>query len=82
VSGTVTNMMTGKGRFELDYRGELLVGEETRSPSSSDPRHGIASAYGQHGMSMTCDYCMSTPYQGSGTCKLSSGAQYQVHIGG
>src|SRR6266849_908090 len=27
LSGTVTNMMTGKGRFELDYRGELLVGE-------------------------------------------------------
>jgi hypothetical protein len=82
LSGTVTNMMTGKGRFELDYRGELLVGEATRSPSSADPRHGVASAYGQRGTYMTCEYRMSTPYQGSGTCNVSSGAQYQVHIGG
>src|SRR5207302_640063 len=27
VSGTVTNMMSGKGRFLLDYKGELLSGE-------------------------------------------------------
>jgi len=25
---------------------------------------------------------MTTPYQGTGSCKLSNGAQYQVHIGG
>ena len=30
VSGTVTNMMTGKGRFQLHYNGELLTGEATR----------------------------------------------------
>src|SRR5262249_3109724 len=30
VSGTVTNMMSGKGRFVLDYRGEILSGEATR----------------------------------------------------
>jgi hypothetical protein len=82
LSGTVTNMMTGKGRFELDYRGELLVGEATRSPSSIDPRHGVANAYGQRGTYMSCDYRMSTPYQGTGTCSVSSGALYQVHIGG
>jgi hypothetical protein len=81
LSGTVTNMMTGKGRFELDYRGELLVGEATRSPLSQDPRHGVANAYGQRGTYMTCEYRMSTPFQGTGTCNVSSGAQYQVHIG-
>ncbi len=81
LAGTVTNMMTGKGRFELDYRGELLVGEATRSPSSADPRHGVANAYGQRGTYMSCEYHMSTPYQGTGTCNVSSGAQYQVHIG-
>lgn len=82
LSGTVTNMMTGKGRFELDYRGELLVGEATRSPSAGDSRRGIASAYGTRGTYMNCEYRMSTPYQGIGTCSLSSGALYQVHIGG
>ena len=30
VSGTVTNMMTGKGRFQLNYKGEVLTGEATR----------------------------------------------------
>ena len=80
LSGTVTNMMTGKGRFELDYRGELLVGEATRV--SGDDRRGIANAYGQRGTFMNCEYRMTTPYQGTGTCNLSSGARYQVHIGG
>jgi hypothetical protein len=82
LSGTVTNMMTGKGRFELDYRGEWLVGEATRSPTVGDGRRGVANAYGQRGTYMTCEYRMSTPSQGIGTCSLSSGALYQVHIGG
>lgn len=80
LSGTVTNMMTGKGLFRLDYKGEILSGEATRV--SGDQRRGVANAYGQHGTYMTCDYRMNTPYQGTGTCKLSTGALYQVHIGG
>jgi hypothetical protein len=80
LSGTVTNMMTGKGRFQLDYRGEILVGEATRAPG--DERAGIANAYGDRGTYMNCTYRMTTPYQGTGTCNLSTGAQYQVHLGG
>jgi len=80
LSGTVTNMMTGKGIFQLNYRGEILAGEATRVPG--DERRGIANAYGQRGTYMSCDYRMTTPYQGTGTCNLSTGAQYQVHIGG
>jgi hypothetical protein len=80
LSGTVTNMMTGKGMFQLNYRGEILSGEATRVPG--DDRRGIANAYGQRGTYMSCDYRMTTPYQGTGTCSLSNGAQYQVHIGG
>ncbi|MEO8754018.1 MAG: hypothetical protein ABI624_15210 [Casimicrobiaceae bacterium] len=79
LSGTVTNMMTGKGRFQLDVAGELLVGEATRVPG--DDRAGLASAYGQRGTYMNCEYRMTTPYQGTGTCNLSTGAHYQVHIG-
>ena len=80
LSGTVTNMMTGRGVFQLNYRGDTLVGEATRVPG--DDRRGVAHAYGQHGTYMTCDYRMTTPYMGTGTCSLSNGAQYQVHIGG
>jgi hypothetical protein len=79
LSGSVTNMMNGKGRFQLDYNGEMLVGEATRL--SNDERSGVANAYGQRGTYMTCSYKMSTPYRGAGTCSLSNGAQYQVHLG-
>ncbi len=79
ISGTVTNMMTGKGRFQMDYKGELLTGEATRV--SGDDRRGVASAYGPRGTYMSCEYKMTSPYQGAGTCTMSSGAQYQVHLG-
>lgn len=79
VSGTVTNMMGGKGRFLIDYRGELLTGEATRV--SGDERKGVASAYSPAGSYMSCEYQMTTPYQGAGTCTFSNGARYQVHIG-
>jgi hypothetical protein len=79
VTGTVTNMMGGKGRFMLDYRGELLTGEATRV--SGDERRGVASAYGPSGSYMSCDYQMNTPFQGAGNCMFSNGARYQVHIG-
>ena len=79
VSGTVTNMMTGKGRFQLQYAGELLTGEATRV--SGDERKGIASAYGASGSFMSCEYQMHTPLQGAGSCNFSNGAKYKVHIG-
>ena len=79
VSGTVTNMMSGKGRFQLQYAGEVLTGEATRV--SGDDRKGIASAWGPSGAFMSCEYQMHTPMQGAGTCNFSNGARYKVHIG-
>jgi len=79
VSGTVTNMMSGKGRFQLQYAGEVLTGEATRV--SGDDRKGIASAWGPSGAFMSCEYQMHTPLQGAGTCNFSDGARYKVHIG-
>ena len=79
VSGTVTNMMNGKGRFQLNYHGETLTGEATRV--SGDERKGVASAYGPTGAFMSCEYQMSTPLRGAGTCNFSNGARYQAHIG-
>lgn len=79
LSGTVTNLMTGKGQFQLDMAGELLSGEATRVPGNE--RSGVASAYGSRGTYMNCEYRMTTPYQGTGSCRVSTGALYQVHLG-
>ena len=80
VTGTVTNLMTGKGQFVLEVDGELLRGEATRV--RGDERRGIANAYGTKGTTMSCDYRMTSAYQGTGTCTLSNGARYTVHLGG
>jgi hypothetical protein len=77
--GQVTNMMTGKGRFTFNYQGETLVGEATRV--SNDKRRGIASAYGPSGTFAKCEYQMSNPMMGAGTCTFSNSAMYQLHIG-
>jgi hypothetical protein len=80
LTGQVTNMMTGKGRFTFNYQGETLVGEATRV--DNDARRGVASAYGPRGTFARCEYQMTTPRMGAGTCEFSNGAQYQAHIGG
>lgn len=77
VTGTVTNLMTGKGRFQLQYMGEVLIGEATKVAEG----RGVASAYGPGGTHMSCEYQMNTPRQGVGICTFSNGAQYKVHIG-
>jgi len=79
LTGQVTNMMSGKGRFQFGYQGEMLVGEATRV--SGEARKGIASAYGGRGTFARCEYQMSTPYMGAGTCTFSNGAEYQLHVG-
>jgi len=79
LTGQVTNMMNGKGRFTFTYQGETLVGEATRV--SNDERRGIASAYGPRGMFARCEYQMSNPQLGAGNCTFSNGAQYQLHVG-
>lgn len=79
LTGQVTNMMTGKGRFTFNYQGETLVGEATRV--ANDERRGVASAYGQRGTFARCEYQMTSAHMGAGTCTFSNGAEYQVHIG-
>ncbi|HET9403290.1 MAG TPA: hypothetical protein VFO57_01770 [Burkholderiales bacterium] len=79
LTGQVTNMMNGQGRFAFNYQGETLVGEATRV--ANDERRGIASAYGGRGTFARCEYQMSTPLLGAGTCTFSNGAQYQLHVG-
>ena len=79
VAGTVTSTTNGKGRFQLAYKGENMVGEATRV--SGEDRKGIATAWGPSGSFMTCEYQMASLVQGAGTCNFSDGARYQVHVG-
>ena len=79
VSGTVTSLMNGKGRFQISYRGENLIGEATRV--SGEDRKGVASAWGPNGSFMSCEYQMLSYVRGAGTCNFSDGAKYQVHVG-
>jgi hypothetical protein len=79
VSGTVTSLMNGKGRFQIAYRGENLTGEATRV--SGEDRKGVASAWGPNGTFMSCEYQMLSYVRGAGTCNFSDGAKYQVHVG-
>jgi len=79
VSGTVTSMMNGKGRFQVTYRGETLTGEATRV--SGEDRKGVASAWGPNGSFMSCEYQMASLVRGAGACHFSDGARYQVHVG-
>jgi hypothetical protein len=79
LSGTVTNLMNGRGRFQLQYKAETLNGEATRI--DNDQRRGVASAYGASGAFMSCEYQMQSPRQGAGSCTFSNGAKYPVHLG-
>jgi hypothetical protein len=79
ISGQVTNMLNGKGKFTIGYGGELLNGEATRIGST---RNGIANAAGSRGVYVNCNYTLTNSSQGNGTCEFSTGARYNLHLGG
>jgi hypothetical protein len=80
VSGQVVNLLDGRGQFSVTVGGETFTGEATRVPNKSNS--GVASGAGSRGGFLTCQYSMSSPTQGIGTCGLSSGAEFRMHIGG
>ena len=61
------------------------VAQSRRTVSYFDLEHGpdLAKLDEQlaRGTFARCDYQMSTPYQGAGTCTFSNGASYQMHVG-
>lgn len=79
MTGTVTNHLNGRGDFQLTYQGEVMSGEATRV--NNDQRRGVANAYGARGTYMNCQYQMNSATQGTGTCTMSNGARYQLHLG-
>lgn len=80
VVGTATNLMTGKGRFQVNYLGTILTGGARVSPMEN--RAAWQTPTAPRGMYMSCDYPMNTPYQGACTCTFSNGAKYQMHLSG
>jgi hypothetical protein len=58
-----------------------LLSSALEARVANDERRGVASAYGQRGTFARCEYQMSSPRMGAGTCTFSNGAEYQVHIG-
>jgi hypothetical protein len=80
LNGTVVNYLNGRGEFQLMVDGERLVGEATRVRDAAN--QGIANATGARGTFMNCRYQMSNPTRGTGTCLMSNGAEYTLHISG
>lgn len=80
VSAVVTNDLNGRGAFSTNIGGESFTGEATRVAGSS--RDGVANGAGNRGSYLNCRYTMNSATLGTGTCRLSSGAVFTMHVGG
>ncbi|HSV35901.1 MAG TPA: hypothetical protein VLI46_10110 [Ramlibacter sp.] len=79
VMATVTNDLNGRGHFTTSIGGETFSGEATRVAGSS--REGLANGAGSRGSFINCRYTMNSPTLGTGTCRMSSGAAFVMHVG-
>jgi hypothetical protein len=80
VGAIVTNDLNGRGTFSTVINGENFAGEATRTSGAS--REGIANGAGNRGSYINCRYQMNSATLGSGSCRLSNGAQFTMHVGG
>lgn len=80
VSAVVTNDLNGRGSFSTAIHGENFTGEATRVAGSS--REGVANGAGNRGSYLNCRYTMNSATLGTGTCRLSNGALFTMHLGG
>jgi hypothetical protein len=80
VPALVTNDLQGRGQFSTAIHGETFTGEATRLAGSS--RDGVANGAGSRGSYLSCRYTMNSPVLGTGSCRLSNGALFTMHIGG
>lgn len=79
VHASVSNDLQGRGNFSTVIGGESFSGEATRKAGSS--REGLANGAGNRGGYITCAYTMNSATMGTGTCRLSSGALFSMHVG-
>lgn len=80
VNAIVTNDLHGRGSFSTNINGENFTGEATRVAGSS--RDGVANGAGNRGGYLSCRYTMNSATLGTGSCRLSNGAQFTMHVGG
>lgn len=78
VSAVVTNDLNGRGHFTTAINGESFTGEATRVAGS---REGVANGAGNRGSYIDCRYTMNAPSMGTGSCQLSNGAMFTMHVG-
>ena len=79
VNAVVTSDLNGRGSFHSTINGESFMGESTRKTGSS--REGLANGAGNRGSYINCDYLMNSATLGTGTCTLSNGARFSMHVG-
>lgn len=79
VSAIVTNDLHGRGTFSTAINGENFNGEATRTGAYS--KEGVANGAGNRGSYISCRYQMNSPTLGTGSCRLSNGAQFTMHVG-
>lgn len=70
-------------RVDASYASFGLVYQQVLGPSprTFSGRRGIANAYGSRGVNAQCEYVLTGPGAGTGVCKFSDGANYQMHFG-
>jgi hypothetical protein len=79
ISAVVTNDLHGRGTFNTAINGENFSGEATRTGAYS--KEGVANGAGNRGSYISCRYQMNSQTLGTGSCRLSNGAQFTMHVG-
>ena len=79
VTAVVNNDLNGRGYFSTNIGGESFAGEATRVAGSQ--KDGLANGTGNRGGYISCRYTMNSPSLGTGTCRVSTGATFTMHVG-
>jgi hypothetical protein len=79
VNAIVTNDLNGRGTFSTNINGENFTCEATRLPGVA--REGVANGAGNRGSYLNCRYTMNSATLGTGSCRLSNGALFTMHVG-
>lgn len=79
INAVVTSDLHGRGSSNSTINGESFVGESTRQTSSSSD--GLANGAGNRGSYINCQYTMDSATTSTGSCTLSHGAQFTMHVG-
>jgi hypothetical protein len=79
VNAIATNDLNGRGTFSTNINGENFTGEATRLPGVA--REGVANGAGNRGSYLNCRYTMNSATLGTGSCRLSNGALFTMHVG-